>query len=127
MTEANTAAAAQQEEVPQLPDPIIFTDAAVNKVRDLMKEEGNPNLMLRVFVQGGGCAGFQYGFTFDETQNPDDAVMEKGGVKLLIDSMSYQYLVGAKIDYKEDLTGEQFVIDNPNAVTTCGCGSSFSV
>lgn len=129
MTEATTTAAApQDEQIPELmPDPITFTDAAVEKVRQLMEEEGNPNLMLRVFVQGGGCAGFQYGFTFDETQNEDDAVMEKGGVKLLIDSMSYQYLVGAKIDYKEGLSGEQFVIDNPNAVTTCGCGSSFSV
>lgn len=130
MNEATMTAdqTAQNEQVPELmPDPITFTDAAVAKVRQLMEEEGNPSLMLRVFVQGGGCAGFQYGFTFDETQNDDDAVMEKGGVKLLIDSMSYQYLVGAKIDYKEGLSGEQFVIDNPNAVTTCGCGSSFSV
>ena len=131
MTEATTTTAQNPktaEAVPELmPDPITFTDAAVAKVRELMDEEGNPNLKLRVFVQGGGCAGFQYGFTFDETQNEDDAGMEKGGVKLLIDSMSYQYLVGAKIDYKEGLSGEQFVIDNPNAVTTCGCGSSFSV
>ena len=129
MTEATTTAdAAQEAQAPELmPEPITFTDAAVAKVRQLMEEEGNPTLMLRVFVQGGGCAGFQYGFTFDETQNDDDAVMEKGGVKLLIDSMSYQYLVGAKIDYKEGLSGEQFVIDNPNAVTTCGCGSSFGV
>ncbi|BBF22470.1 putative iron-sulfur cluster insertion protein ErpA [Sutterella megalosphaeroides] len=124
--EMNTTA--PTEDVPELiPDPINFTDAAVAKVKSLMDEEGNPNLKLRVFVQGGGCAGFQYGFTFDEVQNPDDAVMEKGGVTLLIDSMSYQYLVGAKIDYKESLSGEQFVIDNPNAVTTCGCGSSFGV
>ena len=106
-----------------MPDPINFTDAAVAKVKELMDEEGNPSLKLRVFVQGGGCAGFQYGFTFDEVQNPDDAVMEKGGVTLLIDSMSYQYLVGAKIDFKDDLSGAQFVIDNPHAVTTCGCGS----
>lgn len=129
MTEATSTAAERKEEaVPELiPDPITFTDAAVDKVKALMDEEGNPDLKLRVFVQGGGCAGFQYGFTFDEVQNEDDAVMEKGGVKLLIDSMSYQYLVGAKIDYKEGLSGEQFVIDNPNAVTTCGCGSSFSV
>ena len=103
-----------------MPDPINFTDAAVAKVKELMDEEGNPSLKLRVFVQGGG-------FTFDEVQNPDDAVMEKGGVTLLIDSMSYQYLVGAKIDFKDDLSGAQFVIDNPNAVTTCGCGSSFGV
>lgn len=116
------------EQVPDaMPDPIIFTDSAVQKVKELMQEEGNPDLKLRVFVQGGGCAGFQYGFTFDENQNEDDAVMVKEGVTLLIDSMSYQYLVGAKIDFKDDLSGAQFVIDNPNAVTTCGCGSSFSV
>ena len=121
MTEATTTAPVEtkNEAVPELmPDPITFTDAAVAKVKSLMDEEGNPDLKLRVFVQGGGCAGFQYGFTFDETQNDDDAVMQKGGVTLLIDSMSYQYLVGAKIDYKEGLSGEQFVIDNPNAVTT---------
>jgi iron-sulfur cluster insertion protein len=111
----------------KLPDPIIFTDAASQKVKELIDEEGNPALKLRVFVQGGGCSGFQYGFTFDEEVNPDDAVMEKNGVTLLIDSMSYQYLVGAKIDYKEDLEGAQFVINNPNATTTCSCGSSFSV
>jgi len=120
-----TTMAQEGIETPELmPDPITFTDAAVEKVKTLMDEEGNPDLKLRVFVQGGGCSGFQYGFTFDESQNEDDAVMEKGGVTLLIDSMSYQYLVGATIDFKEDLSG---VIDNPNAVTTCGCGSSFSV
>ena len=111
----------------QLPDPIIFTEAASKKVKELIYEEGNPSLKLSVFVQGGGCSGFQYGFTFDETVNKDDAVMEKNGVTLLIDSMSYQYLVGAEIDYKEDLEGAQFVIKNPNATTTCSCGSSFSV
>ena len=116
------------EQAPEaMPDPIIFTEAAALKVKELMQEEGNPNLKLRVFVQGGGCSGFQYGFTFDEQQNDDDAVMVKEGVMLLIDSMSYQYLVGATIDFKDDLSGAQFVIDNPNAVTTCGCGSSFSV
>jgi len=107
--------------------PFVFTDAAANKVKDLILEEGNPELKLRVFVTGGGCSGFQYGFTFDEVVNDDDATMEKNGVMLLIDSMSYQYLVGAEIDYKEDLEGAQFVIKNPNAQTTCGCGSSFSV
>ena len=123
-----TTMAQEGIETPELmPDPITFTDAAVEKVKTLMDEEGNPDLKLRVFVQGGGCSGLQYGFTFDESQNEDDAVMEKGGVTLLIDSMSYQYLVGATIDFKEDLSGAQFVIDNPNAVTTCGCGSSFSV
>ncbi len=111
----------------KLPDPIIFTDAASLKVKELIEEENNPNLKLRVFVQGGGCSGFQYGFTFDEEINEDDATMEKNGVTLLIDSMSYQYLVGAEIDYKEDLEGAQFVIKNPNATTTCSCGSSFSV
>ena len=111
----------------KLPDPIIFTDAASLKVKELIEEEGNPDLKLRVFVQGGGCSGFQYGFTFDEEINEDDATMVKNGVTLLIDSMSYQYLVGAEIAYKEDLEGAQFVIKNPNATTTCSCGSSFSV
>nr|XP_060149425.1 putative iron-sulfur cluster insertion protein ErpA [Globicephala melas] len=109
------------------PCPIIFSQAAANKVKELLDEEGNPNLRLRVFVQGGGCSGFQYGFTFDEDIAEDDTVVEKEGVELLIDPMSYQYLVGAEIDYKEDIEGSQFVIRNPNAVTTCGCGSSFSV
>ncbi len=109
-----------------MPAPLNFTDAAAMKVKTLIEEEGNPELKLRVFVQGGGCSGFQYGFTFDETTNEDDTAMEKNGVTLLIDSMSYQYLVGAEIDYKEDLEGSQFVIKNPNSTTTCGCGSSFS-
>ena len=129
MTEETKKVETQEEAVPELvPDPINFTDAAVNKVRALMEEEGNPNLKLRVFVQGGGCAGFQYGFTFDEEQNADDAVMEKGGVTLLIDAMSYQYLVGAKIDFKEGLSGEQFVIDNPvrkRFGVPCGTPKSF--
>lgn len=110
-----------------IPSPLIFTDSAASKVKALIEEEGNPDLKLRVFVQGGGCSGFQYGFTFDEDVGEDDTVLDKLGVKLLIDSMSYQYLVGAEIDYKEDLEGSQFVIKNPNATTTCGCGSSFSV
>jgi iron-sulfur cluster insertion protein len=110
-----------------IPTPLVFTDSAASKVKTLIEEEGNPDLKLRVFVQGGGCSGFQYGFTFDEDVNEDDTVMDKNGVQLLIDSMSYQYLVGAEIDYKEDLEGSQFVIKNPNATTTCGCGSSFSV
>ena len=109
-----------------LPAPITFTDRAAEKVAELIAEEGNPKLKLRVFVQGGGCAGFQYGFTFDETVNEDDTSMEKNGVQLLIDAMSYQYLVGAEIDYKEELNGAQFVIKNPNVTTTCGCGSSFA-
>ena len=108
------------------PAPIVFTDAAAGKVKELVDEEGNPDLKLRVFVQGGGCSGFQYGFTFDELVNDDDTAMEKDGVTLLIDAMSLQYLTGAEIDYKDDLSGAQFVIKNPNATTTCGCGSSFS-
>jgi iron-sulfur cluster insertion protein len=107
-------------------DPIIFTDNAATKVGELIAEEGNEDLMLRVYVQGGGCSGFQYGFTFDESANDDDTKVEKNGVKVLIDSMSIQYLTGAEIDYKEDASGSQFVIRNPNATTTCGCGSSFS-
>jgi iron-sulfur cluster insertion protein len=110
-----------------MPAPLVFTDSAAEKVRELVLEEGNPELKLRVFVQGGGCSGFQYGFTFDEAVNDDDTQMAKNGVTLLIDAMSLQYLVGAEIDYKEDLQGAQFVIKNPNAQTTCGCGSSFSV
>ena len=109
------------------PAPIIFTDSAAGKVKELVDEEGNPELKLRVFVQGGGCSGFQYGFTFDEVVNEDDTQMTKNGVTLLIDAMSLQYLTGAEIDYKDDLQGAQFVIKNPNAQTTCGCGSSFSV
>lgn len=111
----------------EMPTPIKFSDSAANKVRALIEEEGNPDLKLRVFVTGGGCSGFQYGFTFDETQNEDDTVMEKNGVTLLIDAMSMQYMMGAEIDYTEGLEGAQFVIRNPNAVSTCGCGSSFSV
>src|SRR5712675_816530 len=107
----------------EMPAPLVFSDSAAAKVAQLIEEEGNPDLKLRVFVQGGGCSGFQYGFTFDEIINDDDAMMTKNGVQLLIDSMSYQYLVGAEIDYKEDLEGAQFVIKNPNASTTCGCGS----
>ena len=108
------------------PMPLVFTDSAVAKVADLIAEEGNPDLKLRVVVQGGGCSGFQYGFTFDEAVNEDDTLVTKDNVTLLIDSMSFQYLVGAEIDYKEDINGSQFVIKNPNATTTCGCGSSFS-
>jgi len=106
--------------------PLIFTDSAAAKVKSLIEEEGNPSLMLRVFVSGGGCSGFQYGFTFDESLNDGDTSVEKSGVTLLVDPMSFQYLAGAEIDYKEDLNGAQFVIRNPNATTTCGCGSSFS-
>lgn len=107
--------------------PLVFTEAAALKVKQLIAEEGNSTLKLRVFISGGGCSGFQYGFTFDETINDGDTAVEQCGVTLLIDPMSFQYLVGAEIDYTEGLQGEQFVIRNPNASTTCGCGSSFSV
>ncbi|HKJ77575.1 MAG TPA: iron-sulfur cluster insertion protein ErpA [Gammaproteobacteria bacterium] len=106
--------------------PLHFSDAAANKVKALIEEEGNEALKLRIFVTGGGCSGFQYGFTFDEDVNEGDTAVEKNGVTLLIDPMSYQYLVGAEIDYSEGLEGAQFVIRNPNATTTCGCGSSFT-
>jgi iron-sulfur cluster insertion protein len=110
----------------EMPAPLVFTDNAANKVKQLIDEEGNLELKLRVFVSGGGCSGFQYGFTFEETRNDDDAAMEKNGVTLLIDPMSYQYLAGSEIDYTEGVEGAQFVIKNPNATSTCGCGSSFS-
>jgi len=111
----------------EMPDPLVFTQAAALKVKELIDDEGNPDLMLRVFVSGGGCSGFQYGFTFDETLQDGDTEVIKEGVKLLIDPMSFQYLTGAEIDYTEGLEGSQFVIRNPNAVTTCGCGSSFAM
>jgi len=125
MSQTNTAVE-QSSALAEPPTPLIFTDSAAAKVADLIAEEGNTDLKLRVFVQGGGCSGFQYGFTFDEAVNEDDTTFEKNGVTLLVDSMSFQYLVGAEIDYKEDINGSQFVIKNPNATTTCGCGSSFS-
>ena len=106
---------------------IEITENAINKIADLLAEENNPKLKLRTFVQGGGCPGFQYGFTFDEEQNEDDFAVEKPGMTLLIDAMSMQYLQGATVDYTEDLMGSQFTIKNPNAQSTCGCGSSFSV
>lgn len=104
-----------------------LSENAIGKLREIMTEENNPNMKLRVFVQGGGCSGFQYGFTLDEAQNEDDFDFDYQGVKVLVDSMSMQYLQGSRIDYKDDLTGASFVIDNPQAVSTCGCGSSFSV
>ena len=108
-------------------EPLKFTGSAASKVRELINEENNESLMLRVFISGGGCSGFQYGFTFDENTTEGDTIIEKGGVKLLVDPMSIQYLTGAEIDYTEGLEGAQFVIRNPNAATTCGCGSSFAV
>jgi iron-sulfur cluster insertion protein len=107
--------------------PLNFTDAAARKVGQLIEQEGNADLKLRVYVQGGGCSGFQYGFTFDEEVQEGDTEIENGGVTLLVDPLSVQYLMGAEIDYREDLAGAQFIIRNPNATTTCGCGSSFSV
>jgi len=111
---------------PPPPPPLVFTDAAALKVSQLIREEANPALKLRVYVQGGGCSGFQYGFTFDENLEEGDMSVENQGVTLLIDPMSFQYLIGAEIDYREGLDGAQFVIRNPNAKTTCGCGSSFA-
>ena len=110
-----------------VPPPLNFTDAAAVKVGQLIGQEGNSALKLRVYISGGGCSGFQYGFTFDEAIEDGDTEIENGGVTLLVDPMSVQYLMGAEIDYKEDLSGAQFIIRNPNASTTCGCGSSFSV
>ncbi len=112
---------------PPPPPPLVFTDAAASKVSELIEEEDNPELKLRVFISGGGCSGFQYGFTFDENIEDGDSQIENQGVTLVVDPMSVQYLMGAEIDYKEDLQGAQFIIRNPNASTTCGCGSSFTV
>jgi iron-sulfur cluster insertion protein len=106
---------------------IQFSDSAVSKVRELIEGEGNLDLKLRVFITGGGCSGFSYGFTFDEDVADDDAIVERAGVMLVVDSMSYQYLAGAEIDFKEDLQGAQFVVANPNAASTCGCGNSFAI
>ena len=109
------------------PTEIRLTESAVRKVRALVEDEENPDLKLRVYITGGGCSGFQYGFTFDEDTADDDMVVEKDGVVAVIDSMSYQYLAGSEVDYSEGLEGSRFIINNPNAVTTCGCGASFSV
>ena len=110
-----------------VPLGMSFTDQADNRVKVLIKEEENENLKLRVFVTGGGCSGFEYGFTFDEDIEEDDTAIEKEGVMLVVDALSYQYLIGAEVDYKEDLQGSRFVVTNPNATTTCGCGNSFSI
>jgi iron-sulfur cluster insertion protein len=115
-----------QTENPGIPG-VVFTDSAARKVQELILEERNPELKLRVYISGGGCSGFQYGFSFDEDQAEDDIAVDNDGVKLLIDPLSFQYLMGAQVDYSESLQGAQFVIRNPNVATTCGCGSSFSV
>nr|WP_207761597.1 iron-sulfur cluster insertion protein ErpA [Caviibacterium pharyngocola] len=107
--------------------PLTFTDAAANKVKALISEEENNELKLRVYITGGGCSGFQYGFTFDEKVNEGDLTVENGGVQLVIDPMSLQYLIGGTVDYTEGLEGSRFIVNNPNASTTCGCGSSFSI
>ncbi|MBO5659258.1 MAG: iron-sulfur cluster insertion protein ErpA [Duodenibacillus sp.] len=117
----------QNESYEEAPEPIVFTEACVAKVKELLADEENQNMMLRVFVQGGGCQGFQYGFQFEEKPEADDTLLEHDGVTFLVDSLSFQYLVGAEIDFKDDLEGSQFVIRNPNAVTTCSCGSSFTM
>ncbi|AIJ07421.1 MULTISPECIES: iron-sulfur cluster insertion protein ErpA [Edwardsiella] len=107
--------------------PLQFTDAAANKVKSLIADEDNPNLKLRVYITGGGCSGFQYGFTFDDNVNDGDMTIENQGVALVVDAMSLQYLVGGSVDYTEGLEGSRFIVNNPNAKTTCGCGSSFSI
>ena len=119
--------AATETPIAETNDPLVFTDNAANKVKQLIAEEGNTDLKLRVFVSGGGCSGFQYGFSFDEEANEDDTVLTKNGVQLLIDPMSFQYPAGSEISYSEGLEGSRFVIKNPGAASTCGCGSSFSV
>jgi iron-sulfur cluster insertion protein len=125
----NTVADVNEANIPDIPmpTPLVFTDNAAKKVKELIEEEGSPDLKLRVFVSGGGCSGFQYGFTFEEEVNEDDTQVMKDTVTLLIDPMSLQYLMGAEIDYQDSLQGSQFVIRNPQATSTCGCGSSFSV
>ncbi|CAN4265396.1 sufA Fe-S cluster assembly scaffold protein [Methylophilaceae bacterium] len=123
----NTVTDMQEVDMEQMPAPLVFTDNAAKKVKELIEEEGSTDLKLRVFVSGGGCSGFQYGFTFEEEVNEDDTQVQKDSVTLLIDPMSLQYLMGAEIDYQDSLQGSQFVIRNPQATTTCGCGSSFSV
>ncbi|HZJ95389.1 MAG TPA: iron-sulfur cluster insertion protein ErpA [Thiopseudomonas sp.] len=110
-----------------VPDAMQFSQGAARKVKALVEEEGNPRLKLRVFITGGGCSGFEYGFTFDEEVAEDDTVVNRDGVTLVVDPMSFQYLVGAEVDYIEGLEGSRFIINNPNATTTCGCGSSFSI
>jgi iron-sulfur cluster insertion protein len=124
MTDVELAMSGMQAETG---NPLVFTNAAATKVSALIQAEGNPNLMLRVFIQGGGCSGFQYGFSFDEEMKDGDTRVDTDGVTMLVDPMSLQYLMGAEVDYTESLQGSQFVIRNPNATTTCGCGSSFSV
>ncbi len=109
------------------PPPLVFTDNAVAKVRKLLEEEGNDELKLRVYITGGGCSGFSYGFTFDENIKEGDTIVEKAGVKLVVDAMSVQYLMGSTVDYSEGLQGSRFTVDNPNATSQCGCGSSFSI
>ena len=121
MTQTNTTVP------PAPPANLVFTDSAATKVAELITDEANPELKLRVYISGGGCSGFQYGFTFDENLEDGDVTVENQGVTLLVDPMSFQYLMGAEIDYKDDLSGAQFIIRNPNATTTCGCGSSFNV
>ncbi len=123
----NAVTEIQNADLEVMPAPLVFTDNAAKKVKELIAEEGSPDLKLRVFVSGGGCSGFQYGFTFEEEVNDDDTQVQKDSVTLLIDPMSLQYLMGAEIDYQDSLQGSQFVIRNPQATTTCGCGSSFSV
>ena len=125
--EASVTPAVAAAPLAAMPDPLVFTSGAAAKVAELIAEEGNPALKLRLYVTGGGCSGFQYGFAFDDAVAEDDTQIRKDGVTLVVDAMSLQYLLGAEIDYEDGLEGSRFVIHNPNAQTTCGCGSSFSM
>lgn len=122
-----TAGPATPFVLPEGAPPLIVSEAVINKVGEMLADEGDPNLKLRIFVTGGGCSGFQYGFAFDDVAKADDLCVEAGAIKVLVDSSSLQYVVGAQIDYEDSLEGSRFVIRNPNAASTCGCGSSFSV
>jgi len=113
--------------LPEGAKPLIVSEAVINKVGEMLAEEGDPNLKLRIFVTGGGCSGFQYGFAFDDAAKDDDLCVEAGAIQVLVDASSLQFVVGAEIDYEDSLEGSRFVIRNPNAASTCGCGSSFSV
>ena len=109
------------------PSPILLTDYAAGKLTQILRDRGRPQAMLRVFIEGGGCSGFQYGFDFADASNDDDTVIEHAGVKVVVDALSYQYLIGAELDFKEDLMGSRFIVNNPNATVTCGCGASFGI
>jgi iron-sulfur cluster insertion protein len=124
---SQTSAQTQRPTAEQDQNPILLTASAIAKVQKLITEEGNPNLKLRIYIVGGGCSGFQYGFKFDENLNEDDIVIPAGPITAVVDALSVQYLMGAQVDYLEGLQGSRFAVSNPNAETTCGCGSSFAL